>query len=130
MLEQGQGFTVPRRQRPLSRPRPSSAPAPSHRDGNSGDREVAFVFQSRWNQPASIHVQAGMDETERAAIRGDGHDPDDPKVIAALGRVPSSWLQTIPNDASVGGVDEQHVGLRPAQDVSGHRAKPLVAARA
>jgi hypothetical protein len=31
--------------------------------------------------------------------------------------------------ASVGGVDEQHVSLRPAQDVAGHRAKPLVGAR-
>ena len=34
------------------------------------------------------------------------------------------------NDASVGGVDDQHVGLGPAQDVAGYRAKPLVAARA
>src|SRR5689334_16158542 len=39
------------------------------------------------------------------------------------------WIRTILNDASVGGMDQQHVGLRPAQDVSGHRAKPLVTAR-
>jgi hypothetical protein len=28
-----------------------------------------------------------MDEIERAAIRDEGYDPDDPKVIAALARV-------------------------------------------
>src|ERR1700757_2773593 len=37
--------------------------------------------------------------------------------------------RTILNDASVGGMDDQHVGLGPARDVAGHRAKPLVAAR-
>jgi hypothetical protein len=28
-----------------------------------------------------------MDEIERAAIRDEGYDPDDPKVVAALDRV-------------------------------------------
>jgi hypothetical protein len=28
-----------------------------------------------------------LDELERAAIRGEGYDPDDPKVIATLDRV-------------------------------------------
>jgi hypothetical protein len=28
-----------------------------------------------------------MDDVERAAIREEGYDPDDPKVIAALDRV-------------------------------------------
>jgi hypothetical protein len=72
----------------------------------------------------------GPDEIERAAIRDEGYDPDDPKVIVALDRVRTELAQTILYDASVGCVDEQHVGLRPAQDVSGHRAKPLLAARA
>jgi hypothetical protein len=33
---------------------------------------------------AGAHVQAGMDEVERAAIRDEGYDPDDLAVVAAL----------------------------------------------
>ncbi len=34
-----------------------------------------------------IGVQPGMDDIEREAIRDEGYDPDDPKVITALDRV-------------------------------------------
>ena len=36
------------------------------------------------NQRVVFRVQAGMDEIERAAIRDEGYDPDDPGVVAAL----------------------------------------------
>jgi hypothetical protein len=38
------------------------------------------------NQHITFGVQAGMDEIQRAAIRDEGYDPDDPEVIAALDR--------------------------------------------
>jgi hypothetical protein len=39
------------------------------------------------NQLAAPSVQAGVDEIERAAIRDEGYDPDDPDGLAALDRV-------------------------------------------
>lgn len=39
------------------------------------------------NQSASFGVHAGIDDIERAAIRDEGYDPDDPAVVAALDRV-------------------------------------------
>jgi len=36
---------------------------------------------------AASGIFAGMDEIERSAIRDEGYDPDDPRVIAALDRV-------------------------------------------
>src|SRR6516225_337898 len=50
--------------------------------------------------------------------------------VPGIGLSANRGLQMILSDASVGGVHEQHVGLGPAQHVSGHRAKPLVASRA
>ena len=38
-----------------------------------------------------------MDDVERAAIREEGYDPDDPKVIAALDRVRAE-IETIDAD--------------------------------
>jgi hypothetical protein len=40
-----------------------------------------------------------MDNIERAAIRAEGRDPDDPEVIAALGRVRAElaeWVTKVP----------------------------------
>jgi hypothetical protein len=48
--------------------------------------ECQVVVAGR-NQRVVFGVQAFMDEIERAAIRDEGYDPDDPDVIAALDRV-------------------------------------------
>lgn len=80
-----------------------------------------------WSSASPEKASAGG----RTATRGREHrlGTGSPQPMRSRGGAQCS-LRTILEDASVGGVDEQHVGLRPAQDVSGHRAKPLVAARA
>jgi hypothetical protein len=47
--------------------------------------QIRFTKSER-NQYSIFRVEAGMDESERAAIRDEGYDPDDPAVVAALVR--------------------------------------------
>jgi hypothetical protein len=53
----------------------------------SNAQHLTPTHEPERNQHDRFGVQAGMDEIECAAIRDEGYDPDDPKVIAALGRV-------------------------------------------
>jgi hypothetical protein len=45
---------------------------------------VLAIPREARNQLVVYGVQAGMDEIERAAIRDEGFDPDDPAVVAAI----------------------------------------------
>jgi hypothetical protein len=49
-----------------------------------------------------------MDDIERAAIRDEGHDPDDPAVVAALDRV-SAELAAVGQLESPSSASSQHL---------------------
>jgi hypothetical protein len=48
---------------------------------------TTYGTETAGNQSGCFGVQVGMDEIERAAIRDEGYDPDNPAVLAALDQV-------------------------------------------
>jgi len=75
------------------------APTPPHRllkrhlelGGDGGPATIRMLVihpqPAQSIRQAASGIFAGMDEIERSAIRDEGYDPDDPRVIAALDRV-------------------------------------------
>ena len=64
-------------------------------DTKSESRCSSTIFGRAPTSNDSPHVQDGVDDDERLALRAEGLDPDDPAVIAAIDLVrwELSWLR-------------------------------------